>query len=291
MPRKNYFELTGLDFDPPESNARKIDRAIEAWKKNLEDILGNEQNDSRRKELQAELSLYEDMKTTLSAPKTRNPEAKACKEEKLTQLDTLIQIMTEGESGTREITNGYIRGVATKLRLQPATVKDVYVKKGFTVQANAANTLLNDQFMKTNEMTDLSRKLGVLRGIKEAKYPWFSKVSNLYDLTNYYCGGDDSSRKDYRRKKTTDLLAIMEKGAAQYASYMSDPGHALSDLFQFARAHVFADEDSRRKHDHSMERDSLSDFFASRIIPRFFRFSLTSISDLPSPFSWLDFTA
>ena len=39
MERRNYFEMVGLEFDPPEKNLRKIQKAIEIWKKETEKII------------------------------------------------------------------------------------------------------------------------------------------------------------------------------------------------------------------------------------------------------------
>ena len=35
MNRRNYFEILGLEFDPPEKNQRRIDNAIDECKKRI----------------------------------------------------------------------------------------------------------------------------------------------------------------------------------------------------------------------------------------------------------------
>lgn len=47
MERRNYFEMVGLEFDPPEKNLRKIQKAIEIWKKETEKIIANDVDNSR----------------------------------------------------------------------------------------------------------------------------------------------------------------------------------------------------------------------------------------------------
>lgn len=61
MERRNYFEMVGLEFDPPEKNLRKIQKAIEIWKKETEKIIANDVDNSRNIILKKELTYYEDM--------------------------------------------------------------------------------------------------------------------------------------------------------------------------------------------------------------------------------------
>lgn len=130
MDRRNYFEILCLDFDPPEKNQRRIDKAIAEWKKRTEDMLANETIATRRAVLSDELSLHDDMIETLRENKTRNIEARALKEVRTHQLEKLVDIMLVGQSGTPEVTNAQIRNVHLKLKLSPKTIEDTYVKKG-----------------------------------------------------------------------------------------------------------------------------------------------------------------
>ena len=134
MERRNYFEMLGLDFDPPEKNDRAIQKAIAAWKKRTEDMLGSEDDKVRRSVLSAELDLHDNIVETLKDNKTRNAEARALKEQRIAQLEKLIDIMLVGQSGTPEVTNAQIRNVHLKLKLSPKTIEDTYVKKEFIVQ-------------------------------------------------------------------------------------------------------------------------------------------------------------
>ena len=77
MERRNYFEMLGLDFDPPEKNDRAIQKAIAAWKKRTEDMLGSEDDKVRRSVLSAELDLHDNIVETLKDNKTRNAERTA----------------------------------------------------------------------------------------------------------------------------------------------------------------------------------------------------------------------
>lgn len=261
MGRRNYFEILGLDFDPPEKNQRRIDKAIAEWKKRTEDMLANETIATRRAVLSDELSLHDDMVEALRENKTRNVEARALKEVRTQQLEKLIDIMLVGQSGTPEVTNAQIRNVHIKLKLSPKTIEDTYVKKGFVVQQVTKAINLNDAFLTTVVAGNISSKISQLQVMVISKYPWTSKVTDLYDLACYFGGGSDSDTGSYHKKRTTELYSIMESWAAQFASDMSAQGHLLADLFTAGTTQVFNTEANRKKYDQSLEREKLKGFF------------------------------
>lgn len=261
MERRNYFEMLGLDFDPPEKNDRRIQQAIATWKKRTEDMLANETIASRRSVLSAELDLHDNIVETLKDNKTRNAEARELKEQRISQLEKLIDIMLVGQSGTPEVTNAQIRNVHLKLKLSPKTIEDTYVKKGFVVQKREKTVNLNEAFLTTVVSGNISSKAEQLRAMSIPKYPWTCKVYDLFDLACYFSGGTESDATSFRKKRTTELYSIMETGAAQLASDMSSQGHLLADLFTAGTTQVFDSETNRRKYEQSLEREKLKGFF------------------------------
>lgn len=262
MERRNYFEMLGLDFDPPEKNDRRIQQAIAAWKKRTEDMLANETIATRRSILSAELDLYDNIVETLKDNKTRNAEARELKEQRISQLEKLIDIMLIGQPGTPEVTNAQIRNVHLKLKLSPKTIEDTYVKKGFVVQKREKAVNLNEAFLTTVVSVNISNKVEQLQAMTIPKYPWTPKVFDLFDLACYFSGGTDADTFSFRRKRTTELYSIMETGAAQLASDMSAQGHLLADLFTAGTTQVFDSETNRKKYEQSLEREKLKVFFA-----------------------------
>lgn len=262
MERRNYFEMLGLDFDPPEKNERKIQQAIAAWKKRTEDMLANETIASRRSALSAELDLYDNILETLKENKTRNTEARELKEQRVSQLEKLIDIMLVGQSGTPEVTNAQIRNVHLKLKLSPKTIEDTYVKKGFVIQKREKVINLNEAFLTTVVAGNISTKVEQLRAMSIPKYPWTPNVFDLFDLACFFSGGTESDTASFRRRRTTELYSIMETGAAQLASDMSVQGHLLADLFTAGTTQVFDSEANRKKYEQSLEREKLKGFFA-----------------------------
>lgn len=93
MERRNYFEMVGLEFDPPEKNLRKIQKAIEIWKKETEKIIANDVDNSRNIILKKELTYYEDMVKVLSDLKLRNQEAHKLRDTRVNQLEKLLDIL------------------------------------------------------------------------------------------------------------------------------------------------------------------------------------------------------
>lgn len=265
MERKNYFELLGLSFDPPEPNEKKFQRLFSekfaAWEKTTQDLVNNPNTPEQKAYYAAELALHDDILAVMGEKKTRNIEARALKDKKVGQLEQLLDIMLVGQSGSPEVTGAQIRNVCIKLSLSQKTVEDVYQRKGFGIQKKATSINLNDAFLGTVVFNEIEGNLERLRALNVPKYPWAAKVHDLYELACYFTGGDDRSAGSYCRKRTTELYSIMEAGAAQLASDMSGPGHLLADLLHAGSKQVFCDEATRKKYDQSLERSKLKDFF------------------------------
>lgn len=262
MDRRNYFEILGLDFDPPERNQRRIDKAIAEWKKRTEDMLANETIASRRAVLSDELSLHDDMIETLRENKTRNVEARVLKEVRTQQLEKLIDIMLVGQTGTPEVTNAQIRNVHLKLKLSPKTIEDTYIKKGFSIQAVTKNINLRDVFLDASVINGIVEETLQVSKINIPKYTWTTKVTNLYDLACFFCGESENETEKYHKKRTTDLYSIMESWCVKNAQDMSVPGAMINRLAAKGMSQVFNSEVNRKKYDQSLEREKLKDFFS-----------------------------
>lgn len=263
MERRNYFEILGLEFDPPEKNPKKIEKAIEEWQKRLQDLIANETNEVRRTAIKAELALKEDIEKTLKETKSRNLEAKSLKEKQIGQLEKLIEIMCTGETGTLEVTNAQIRNVSLKLKLSTDTVEGVYTQKGFVVQKVTQKVNLKDVFMAKPTADHISEKIQQLRVLDYSQYgiSWTKKVTDLFEFACYYSGGSDSDVNAYRKKRIAELVSIMEAGSSKYASDMSDQGHLLNDLFTIGQTKVFNSEENRKKYQMTQQREKLGAFF------------------------------
>lgn len=266
MERRNYFEMLGLDFDPPEKNEERIQQAIAAWKKRTEDLLANEVNETRRSELSAELGLRDDMAETFKDVKAKNAEARKLKEQRIGQLEKLIDIMLIGQTGTPEVTNAQIRNVSLKLRLPQDTIKKVYQNKGYSLVPPAARIKLDDYFFTTVVWKNLNDYLATLQRVfskdvsQQQFYPWVKGVDDLYSLACYFSGKNDV--KAFSEKKTAELYSIMEVGSQKFVTAPNNALlKALSDLFSFGQSQVFSSEINRKKYDQTLEREKLKELF------------------------------
>ena len=258
MERRNYFELLGLNFDPAEKNKKIIENAINEWKKQQENASGND-----GKVLKDEQNLYNDMvEVLLNDAKKRTGEARALKEERIKQLEDLLNILLFGQAGTLEVTNAQIRNIVTKLKLSKDTVENVYKKRGFVIQNSVQAVNLNEKFLLKSVLNNISAKIRELQTINNSRYPWSNKVKDLYDFACYFNGGNDNDIESYHKKRTVELCNMMEAWATQYASDMSEQGHLFADLFTAASKQVFDSEDHRKKYDNSLEKEKLQEFFS-----------------------------
>ena len=262
MDRQNYFEVLGLNFDPPEKNQRVIDKAIEAWKKRIEDSLDVESNMAKRGDLNSQLKWHDDMQKIMSVPKSRNEEARALKNKRIEQLEKIIDIMRAGRKGSFYVTRGTIYGIQKDMKLSLHTIEEIYERKGADIQPSYDISVLNDFFLPLSIEKRIEAIIAELRTKKISSAPWLSKVENLYDLACYYSEGDDGNPNIFRTKKTLDLYFIMEAGSAKYIFDLSDGGHLMADAFISGATQVFNTEENRNKYSHSLKKQELSELFS-----------------------------
>ncbi len=254
--------MLGLDFDPPEKNQRRIDKAVAEWKSRTEDMLANETVESYRQSLSEELSQLDNVISVMNDNKQRNAEARELKQIKVRQLEQILDILLFGNGGAPGVTMAQIRSVCAKLRLSLKTVQDIYTSKGFTVQKPAAQLNLDDYFLSSVIYGNISANLRRLKGMNSVKYPWTSKIDDMYDLACFFGGGTDRDRVSYRKRRASELCEVMETWASRLASDMSEEGHLLGDLFTAGMTQVFDCESSRSKYDSSLKRERLGELFS-----------------------------
>ncbi|MGF0150858.1 hypothetical protein [Megasphaera elsdenii] len=261
MERRNYFEMVGLEFDPPEKNLRKIQKAIEIWKKETEKIIANDVDNSRNIILKKELTYYEDMVKVLSDLKLRNQEAHKLRDTRVNQLEKLLDILQYGKNAPYEITLYEMDDVHKKLKLSIKTIRAIFKSKGFKLYQSVQNVKLTDIFLSPIIFNEINSKILQLQSISDNTYPWFKNVKNLFDLA-FYFKNDGYEYVDYRYKKTEDLFKIMKLGAQKFARNMSTEGHLLEDLFTAGNMQIFNSELNRKKYEQSLKKNKLIPFFA-----------------------------
>ena len=68
MANYDFFDLTGLPFDPPEKSAKKIKAAIDKKVKELGASLGSETQQVKRDEMTEQIKLLNDARATILTP-------------------------------------------------------------------------------------------------------------------------------------------------------------------------------------------------------------------------------
>lgn len=262
MTRRNYFELLGLEFDPPEKNQRRIDKAIAEWKSRTEDMLANETVETYRRSLNEELAMLDDVTAVMNDVRQRNTEARELKQIKVRQLEQILDILMYGSGNSPNVTTAQIQSVSSKLKLSPKTVEEIYTTKGFKVCKPSAGLNLDDYFLSSVIYGHLSTDLKRLKNLNSTKYPWTAKINDMYDLACFFGGGSERDRVGYRKRRTSDLYAVMDTWASRLASDMSEEGHLLGDLFTAGMTQVFDCETNREKYDSSLKREQLKELFA-----------------------------
>lgn len=271
MERKNYFEMLGLPFDPPEGKERVIEKAIIAWETSLKNALANESG-SKRASMEAELLLKEDMENCMKNTKSRNEEAKKLKTEKIAQLEKLIEIFKFEQTGTPEVTSAQVKNLGLRLKLSENTVRKVYQDNGFVIQKPNNTIKLKDYFLDKTIINDIDEKLLRLKSMKSDSLPWADSVEDLYDFVCYCSGGSASECADFHKKKTEDLNNLLQTIAPKYATDNSKLGHLMSDLITAGTSSVFRDEESRNKYERTIRRKRLEEFFALlKVAPESFK--------------------
>lgn len=68
MTNYDFFDLTGLPFDPPEKSAKKVKAAIDKKVKELGASLGSETQQVKRDEMTEQIKLLNDARATILTP-------------------------------------------------------------------------------------------------------------------------------------------------------------------------------------------------------------------------------
>lgn len=266
MDRRNYFEILGLEYDPPERNQQYIEKKILEWKKTTENLLAGASDKIQRIKYTEELALYDDMVETFGDVKRRNTEARALKELKIKQLESMLAIIFDSAEGALEVSEPQIRVISQKLGLSVDTIRKLYQEKGVIVQKRRGIADLKDIFLSDVDMKTIDDCISIVllafnsNPNQQQFYPWVKNITDLYSLACYFSEGVDVD--SFKKKRTAELYSIMEVGTQKYvAGASNDLFHALTDLFSQGMSKVFNSELNRKKYDASLLRKNLESFF------------------------------
>ena len=264
MAMKNFFEVLGLDFDPPD-NIKKIKSAFEDWKKRLTVEQNTTVDAQRRNEIAGEIDSMNNIMTAMvDNPQFRQIQARELKEQRVNQLREYIAIIRKGAGGTLQVTRAQMKNVGEKLRLGLPTVEATYKEEGFEIKNPRNKTsiikLLNDFFMSDNVMNDLSKNFTDFQTFTDFKrYPWAKEVNNLYELA-YELDGRGANAQAYRTWSIEELSEIFKFEEQQLAGGITY-WNSIKNILSIAQNQVFDTNENKYRYNHSVDLESLNDFF------------------------------
>ncbi|MBQ7198836.1 MAG: zinc ribbon domain-containing protein [Selenomonadaceae bacterium] len=265
MAKKNIFEMLGLEFDPPD-NLKKIRAAYENWKKRLTAEQNTTVDSTRLAEIKSELEMDNYISQVIENPKLRQVEAESLKQNRIEQLRLYIDIQRGDTSGTLQVNQSQIKKIKEKLKLSPATIAATYKEQGFDVKPARTDKsivdTLNNFFIADSVLAELDKYFAEFRKVPDRQnYAWSSEVHNFYELAYYLEHKIEPSAEFYKRRDTDELCEIFKKEAKKISSPIP-AWQSLKALLNLAETQIFNTDDNRWKYDHSLQIETLANFFA-----------------------------
>ncbi len=265
MAKQNFFEMLGVDFDPPD-NIKKIKAAFEDWKKRLTVEQNTSVDSQRRNEIAAEITTMSNvMAAMIDNPHLRQMQAKELKEQRVNQLRWSIATLLKGAGGTLQVTRAQMKKVSEKLRLSLSTVESTYREEGFEIKNPRNKTsivkTLNEFFMSDNVMDDLRKNFNDFNTFTDFKrYSWAPTVKNLYELAAKL-DKSDKIPNSYRYLSADELSDIFRIEAQQIAEPIP-AWYSIKAILHIAQMQIFNCNENRYRYDHSLSLESEYKFFS-----------------------------
>ena len=185
MAEYDFFEITGLSFDPPEKNGKKIKTAIEKAEKNLGGMLGSTTQQAQRDEINGKLLLLskrkaevltDDGKIAVCFEELARERMKAAKK----RLEAAIKLEKISKKEL-VVTNGKIKSQKKNTRLSKKSIEEVYKSHGFTI-VDIDPLAAMPKFPTNAEK--IFNELEILRGSKDPN-PNGADLTIVYDLYGF----------------------------------------------------------------------------------------------------------
>lgn len=259
--------LTNKKDMSPEA---QVENAIKAWRSKLESEKagGTAASDAKRRaEIDAELALEPDMRSVMLDKKSRRAEANDMVKLCQGKLRELLDIQLFNVKDIPDMTEMQVKSVAERLRIPYDKAAEVYAEKGINVVKPPKAADLKQYFLDDATFGNISRLLQRLKEDKWVQGTPFentAKANDLYGIACYIEGGTDKDLALYKKKNTKALKEIMDKQSVSLASDSGSRSYAaiLRDLVSIGASKIFDSEENRAKYAHSIQKDSLSEFFA-----------------------------
>ena len=248
----DFFDLTGLLFDPPEKSAKRVKAAIDKKVKELGASLGSETQQVKRDEMTEQIKLLNDTGAAILTPDGKkvvegpySTLAEDRTQAEIAKLRATANLMAL--TGTKVITDAAIKDLPKERKLSDEHVREVFSNLGFTVKSfegiDVAG-LFPMQIKNTDEYISALSKTKDLNPNGED----ISLVTDLYSFAAYLMEEPESSVV-YRGKATSELLSIFVTFSKKFSQRNDDLGWLCSSIATAGKIYIFNSDENRSKYE------------------------------------------
>ena len=251
----DLFDLVGLAFDPPETNAKQVKKKIEQKKVELGSALGRETQQTNRDAIQAQIDyldaiaeqiLTSDGKKLVDT--TFKPLADKKTTEELGALTATVELLAM--TGGHTVTEASIRHYKKESRLSMEHVKKVFSDAGFEIIDKDPMAA----FPKFPTNADrIYSELAALRRTIDPN-PNGADTSVVTDLYAFaaYISNDVENIAMYKAMGTKELWDIFDPASRKYSQRNDDLGKLCGSLSAAAKTYVFNSDENRAAYEHHL---------------------------------------
>ncbi len=244
----DVFDLVGLAFDPPETNARQVKKKLDQKKSELGSALGRETQQTNRDALQAQIDYLDGIAAKILSPDGKKlidsafqPLADQKTAVELSALSATVELLAL--TGGYTVTEATIRHYKKESRLSSEHVKKAFTDSGFEIIDK--DPLAAFPRFPTNA-DRIFAELAALRGTKNPN-PDGADTSVVTDLYVFaaYLSDDTENIALYRAMDTKELWAIFDPASRKYSQRNDNLGKLCGSLATAAKTYVFNSDENR----------------------------------------------
>lgn len=245
----NLFDLVGLAFDPPETNAKKIKKEIDQKVAELGSALGRETQQTNRDALQAQKDYLESVAVRILSPdgkKLIDPGYLKLLAEKKTDAEMSAlrsKVKLYAMAGKHIVTAKAVRDQRKETKLSAEHVEEIYLAAGFEI-------VEVDLFAAYPKFpANIDRTHAWLAALCETKDPNpngadTSVVEDLYAFAAYL-ENDVTSIPLYRNLDREKLWSIFNTASLRFSQRNDNLGKLCGQLSAAAKTNVFDSDENR----------------------------------------------
>lgn len=267
MAEYDFFEITGLSFDPPEEKAKKIKALIEKAEKNLGGELGSVSQQAQRDEINGKLALLNRLKAEIlsgDGKKVQPVFIELAEKKREAVKKRLVAAVRLEKRGKKElvVTNGKIKTLKKNTKLSKESIEDVYKSYGFTV-IDIDPLAAMPKFPTNAEK--IHSELEILRKSKDPN-PNGADLTSVYDLYGFaaYLKGEPENSAEYHDMATKDISDLFDEYAKKNAMRNDPLGKLCVSIATAGKTNVFNKDANRKSYEQFLlfKKPELTELFA-----------------------------